>query len=106
MRATRQTRVRDRAAAEVTVRVRCDRCGRVLGELYGLREQPVSFRAGKVTGLLPVGARIDYFRCRPRCLPTNYQVRWEKLVAAYARVAAYPEPRRRVVWLLADVRGK
>jgi len=92
----------------VTVRVRCDRCGRVLGELYGMADEPVSFSAGRATGLLPRGSRIDYFRHRPgsRCMPVPYVVRWGKLAAAYAKAAGHPEPRRRVVWLLADVRSE
>jgi hypothetical protein len=107
MQATRQTRIRERASSEVTVRVRCDRCGRGLGELYGLPDVPVSFSAGKVQGLLPGGSRIDYFRHRPgsRCLPAPYIVRWEKLVAAYRKAASRPPGRQRVIWLLADVRG-
>jgi len=108
----RQTRARLRGDYQVTVRVRCDRCARVLGELHGNRIaggelEPLEFSSRTMTGIsgiLPRGGRIDYFRCVSRC-GARYAVRWDRLVAAYQAKAARPVERERVVWLLADVRG-
>jgi hypothetical protein len=104
MSADHQTRRRLRQEYTVTVRVRCDRCSRVVGTLHGDRDEPQEFTAGYVGDVLPRAYRIDYFRCSPRCLRAPYVVRWDKLVAAYRKVATRPEESQRVIWLLTDVR--
>jgi hypothetical protein len=105
MEVNRQTKQRLRQDYQVAVRVRCDRCGRVLGELYGSQEEPRTFSTRLVSGLLPWGARIEYFRCHRRCLSSPYLVRWDKLVVAYRTAAGRP-PGQQDLWLLGDVRGR
>ena len=98
MRVSRQTRNQMRSISAVVVRVRCGRCRRVLGRLYGTTDEPVEFSTRWVSGMLPRGSRIDYFRCPPRCHPDPYTVRWEKLAVAYRAVVELPPPQR-VIWL-------
>ncbi len=86
----------------VVVRVRCDRCARVVGTLYGDREQPVAFTAGDVTGVLPRGARVEYFRCRCGAEPL---ARYDRLVTVYRAKAGRPTKRERVIWLPTDLHG-
>jgi hypothetical protein len=99
---TRATRQRLRAISAIVVRVRCGRCRRVLGRLYGDGETPVSFSDGHTEGMLAGGARIDWFRRHKGC-PAQWPVRWDKLVAAYQTAAGRPDRRDRVIVLPFDL---
>jgi hypothetical protein len=87
-----------RSISAVVVRLRCSKCRRVVGRLYGTVDEPISFDTTRLHGLLPRAGRIEYFRCRPRCHPDRYLIRWERLVDAYRGVVELP-PRERVLWL-------
>ena len=94
--------MRLRAEYAVVVRVRCGTCHRILGRLYGSRHEPVAFDNGQVSGLLPVGARIDYFRRHPSC-PADSPADWTKLSGAYRTAAARPGQDDRVIVLPFDL---
>ena len=102
MQGGRQQRRALRRDYAVTVRLRCDRCERVVGTLHGTHDEPQEFSSGPTAGVLPRGGRVDYFRCHPRC-GADYEVRSDKLAAAYRKAASRPAEQARVVWLLADV---
>ena len=89
--------MRSHVISEVVVRVRCERCQRGLGWLYGTATDPIAFATVRMSGLLPAGARVDYFRCHRRC-GAEPTARWDKLVPAYR--AAGPDG---TVWL--PIRG-
>jgi hypothetical protein len=87
-----------RSISAMVVRLRCSKCRRVVGRLYGTVDEPISFDTTRISGMLPRGSRIDYFRCHPRCHPDPYTVRWERLVGAYQALVELP-PRERLLWL-------
>jgi hypothetical protein len=86
----------------IEVRVRCGRCGRVLGRLYSDADEPIGHSDGRVQRMLARGARIDWFRHHNRCT-ADWPVRWDRLVPAYAKAAAPPAKRDRVIVLPFDL---
>jgi hypothetical protein len=98
-------RVRAARDHDLVVVVRCDRCRRKLGWLYGTPEFIQAFRTvdGLQGGMSRV-ARIDYFtQLRKHPCREQPEVRFDRLEAAYRMVAARPEPRDRVIWLPSSI---
>jgi hypothetical protein len=114
---------------EAVVRLRCGRCNRVLGEVWGTAADGIrqmsghedgsesrphtrfQRRAGKAVSssslrerLRSAAARVRY-RCKDRRCPGDYPVRRDKLDAAFRRVVTASALRRdRVIVLPVDLR--
>lgn len=95
---TRSARGRD---YEVAVRVLCDRCGRLVAELYGNTMSPAAYWSPAASGLLGGYGRIVRWRCSNG---HDHPARAEKLTTAYRAVAELA-PRQRVIRLPRDITG-
>lgn len=96
----------------VVVRLRCGRCGRIVGECYGCCETMLSACWSKSDGTVE-GFEVGHFlgfgtraalRCRCLC-GADYPLSGGKLATAFATKAALPAKRDRVITLPVDLGG-